>query len=104
MLSGVTSSSGSIALDDVLLVSFGGKEMRVEFCDDEVAAGRQPRVVPLGGTLSDLRILVDSSAIEIYVNGGSTVFSTRWFPTDETLFVRSDLVASSAAVFPMAGA
>ena len=102
VLEGITSRRGTVSLDDVLMFSFDGDEMRVEFCDNAVAAGRRRRVVPLDDTISDLRILVDSSAVEVYANGGATVFSTRWFPADENLTVRSDLSSTSATVCPMA--
>lgn len=36
----------------------------------------------LTGELRDLRILVDTSAIEIFANDGEVVFSTRWYPPE----------------------
>ena len=30
--------------------------------------------------LQDIRILVDTSSIEVFLNGGSTVFTTRYYP------------------------
>lgn len=33
----------------------------------------------------DLRVLVDSSAVEVFVNGGELALATRWFPRSERL-------------------
>ena len=102
-LAGVYPAGGSLSLDDTLVLTFSGNEMRVAFTDDAVACGRPNRVVPLSGGngLRDLRVLVDSSAVEVYANGGETVFSTRWFPREDCLSVRSDLSAKTARVWPM---
>lgn len=43
--------------------------------------GRTTRTVPVEH-LQGLRIYLDTSAAEIFVNGGETVLSTRWYPTD----------------------
>ncbi|MDE7243722.1 MAG: glycoside hydrolase family 32 protein [Oscillospiraceae bacterium] len=41
--------------------------------------GRQTRTAPVE-RLKNLRILADTSALEIYVNGGEQVLSVRWYP------------------------
>ena len=48
-----------------------------------------------------MRVLIDTSAIEIYANGGSVVFSTRWFPTADMLKVEASFKSASAAMYPM---
>ena len=47
----------------------------------EAGAGRRQRnaLLPLG-SLKELRMLVDTTAVEIYLNHGEIVFSTRYYP------------------------
>ena len=101
-LSGIT-GAGALTLDDVLEISFADGRLTVRFANDEVAAGRPQRQVPID-TLSDLRVVVDTSAVEIYANGGAEVFSTRWFPTGEKLTVCSTFEAAQAQAWPLENA
>lgn len=43
--------------------------------------GRQSRTAPVG-EVRNMRILMDTSAAEVFVNDGETVLSTRWYPKD----------------------
>ena len=47
-------------------------------------AGREKRKAKIS-KLKNIRFLVDTSAIEIYLNDGETVFSTRYYPDREDL-------------------
>lgn len=89
---------GYISLDGVLEVSHQAGLLTVRFLNDEVAAGRPVRSFALP-SLDDLRILVDTSAVEIYVNGGAHVFSTRWFPKQDALTVRCEMSAERAVAY-----
>lgn len=88
---------GSLALDDALEASYVDGLLTVRFLDEAVAAGRPERSVPLDA-LHDLRVLVDTSAVELYANGGSCVFSTRWFPTRDALSIRTTFPARAITV------
>ncbi|OFK22693.1 glycoside hydrolase family 32 protein [Olsenella sp. HMSC062G07] len=92
--------AGSITLNNDIMLTFGAGRMTVTFLCEQVAAGRSNRYVPFD-VLHSLRILVDGSTIEVYANGGETVFSTRWFPTAETLTVESGIDAANSVVYPM---
>ena len=48
----------------------------------------EQRMRPLPDGLSHLRIFVDKSSVEIFVNDGDAVFTSRVFPTDEEHFIR----------------
>ena len=48
----------------------------------------ESRTRPLENGLSHLRIFVDSSSVEIFVNDGDAVFTSRIFPTKEEHFLR----------------
>jgi beta-fructofuranosidase len=56
--------------------------------------------VPLSH-LENLRVLVDTSAIEIYANSGETVFSTRWFPVSDMFKVEASFKCEKAVMYPM---
>lgn len=62
----------------------GAGRLRVAFLDATTAAGRGAREVPCEGVRS-LRVLVDDSALEVFVNDGEEVLSTRWFPRERGL-------------------
>ena len=46
--------------------------------------GRAVRTAPCSD-LRDLRVLVDSSAVEVFANDGELAFATRWFPRSPAL-------------------
>lgn len=55
---------------------------RVEFTDDNLGAGRTRRGRKVE-KLRDLRVIVDVSCVEVFINGGRDVFSTRFYPEGE---------------------
>jgi beta-fructofuranosidase len=92
---------GALALDDnAVEIAYTGEKLEVSFGNAEVAGGRIDRQVPLDH-LDDLRVLVDTSAIEIYANGGETVFSTRWFPTADMFKVEASFKSDHAVMYPL---
>ena len=46
---------------------------------NRTGAGRTVRRAEIN-SLEDIRIIMDTSAIEVYVNQGSTVFTSRYYP------------------------
>jgi beta-fructofuranosidase len=58
--------------------------MQIRFNEQE----GESRTRPLENGLSHLRIFVDSSSIEIFVNDGDAVFTSRIFPTEAEHFFR----------------
>lgn len=102
VIDGITSRAGSITLDDELVFSWGNYRTRLRFeDDDEVAAGRGKRSGVANSEITSLRILVDDSAVEVFVNGGRQTFSTRWFPTADELTISTNISANEAVVYPM---
>ena len=102
VLDGIRGATGELVLGEALQIVVSGDELIVRFLDEGAAAGRPERHVPLAeGGIRNLRVLVDTSAIEIYVNDGATVVSTRWFPPRTLFTVRTLLDAKSATVYPM---
>ena len=86
------------------LPSFEHGTFGIHFADTaagkEAAAGRSERFIRLE-TLRNIRIVVDASCVEVYANDGMEVFSTRWFPAENKLRIRSNFDVSSASVYPL---
>ena len=98
-ISGI-SGDGTLVLNDALVLSYSKGIFILQFIDEDTAAGRTQRSIELK-QLSDLRIVVDGSTVEIYLNGGRVVFSTRWFPASERLTLNSTFVASGSRAYSL---
>lgn len=80
----------SLSFDDAVTFSYANGTARLTFAEGSpAAAGRTERSCAMDA-VRNLRILVDSSCLEIFLNEGEQVFTTRWFPTEETFTVRTD--------------
>ena len=66
---------------DFLKMSFDSGVFSLEFSDMAVSGERTKRRVKLG-TLKNIRLLADTSSIEIYLNDGERVMSSRFYPKD----------------------
>ena len=71
-------------LDGSLVIGWFDGAVRLSFADDAVGQGRTERTAACD-EVRDLRVLVDSSAVEVFVNGGELAFATRWFPRSDGL-------------------
>ena len=98
-ISGI-SGDGTLTLNDALVLSYSKGIFTLKFIDEDTAAGRTQRSIELK-QLSDLRVIVDGSTMEIYLNDGRAVFSTRWFPASERLTLNSTFVASSSRAYSL---
>ena len=58
----------------------------MSFTDQRLGAGRARRGRAVE-KLTDLRIIVDVSCVEVFLNGGREVFSTRFYPDREEIGV-----------------
>ena len=87
-----------LTLDDALAVSWDGTELALRFSDDTVGCGRTERLAACDD-LHDLRVLVDSSAVEVFANDGAIALSTRWFPRSDALSLA--LAGAAASVWEM---
>lgn len=71
------------------------------------AAGRYRTVrrMPYGhlsaGRIENMRVLVDTSVVEIFINDGEVTLTTRWFPLKENLAVTSSIPAGSTRAWEM---
>jgi len=84
-----TSGDVKVTLADGLILHYEKKEkiFFMEFTDRSLGAGRTVRGRELA-EVSDMRILVDVSCAEVFINGGEDVFSTRFYPAKEQYRVK----------------
>ena len=71
-------------LAEELIVKHENNRFKIEFMNnrnDKVSCGRKSRSVEIDH-LTDVRILADESSVEIFVNEGAYVFSTRYYPEE----------------------
>lgn len=73
-----------IVLSKGLILSYDGMTgfFRMEFKDSKLGAGRTVRERKVD-QLEQVRIIVDVSCVEVFLNGGKEVFSTRFYPETE---------------------
>ena len=71
-------------LEDAGTITVDRSGMQIRFNESE----GDDRTRPLENGLSHLRIFVDHSSVEIFVNDGDAVFTSRIFPKEEERFAR----------------
>ena len=69
---------------DILQVRQKDGIFSLDFEDMEVSGGRTSRNVALP-RCEEIRVLVDASSLEIYLNGGEKVLSSRFYPKDSRI-------------------
>lgn len=96
-----------IACGDSLKLELSGvritvKDGRLLLEIEEGGYGRTVRTAPVPD-FSGLRILVDTSALEIFAQDGTVVLSTRWFPQGATRSVRMEATGNAVvhAMLPL---
>ena len=92
---------GSLSLDDDFTVYYKDGRLGLRYRNAQSAAGREERSIPCSA-LNDLRVFVDGSVVEVYANGGSSVFSSRWFCEQRSsVGITSTFACKSACVWPL---
>lgn len=92
---------GRVIIGSDLELFLHGDMLELDF-QSPAGRWRTNRRLPLSalsaGCVTDLRILVDTSVIEIYINGGEKTMTTRWYPLEiNKLYVTSTLQAHYSA-------
>ena len=77
-----------ITLAEHLWLTWDSREQifRMEFKDKLLGSGRTMRGREMT-RLTDMRVIVDASCVEVFLNGGKDVFSTRFYPDGEEIEV-----------------
>lgn len=80
----VKGEQGKIRIGENLFLDYQDGNISLAL-SEKAGAGRKVRKAHIpSGKVETLRILADTTAVEIYANGGEIVFSTRYYPeTDE---------------------
>ncbi len=74
----------TIQLDQAVNISWDGKIVSLTFTDEAVGQGRKIRKAELD-RCSELQIIADKSSLEIYLDGGKKVMSSRMYPDTEEM-------------------
>ena len=82
----LTGSSFQISMGGQMLFRYENGTAEIGF-PGVTGAGRKVRKAQIN-ELRNIRFLVDTSATEIYLNDGETVFSTRYYPDREDLLLK----------------
>ena len=64
------------------------KQFDMEFQDSLSGSGRKKRSAEIK-SLSRIRLVADVSCLEVFLNNGETVFSTRFYPQDDVYEIRT---------------
>ena len=87
-LDGKITENFSLNFDKKLVMSYDKNSgiFEMKFHDKDWGCGRTTRKAPLENP-ENIRIIADMSSIEIYINNGETVLSTRFYPDEESVFL-----------------
>ena len=88
----------TIDIDDAVELLWDGEIFTLQFLEDNVGGGRTVRRAKLD-RCPDIRIIADRSSLEIYLDGGRTVFSTRMYPKQKKVEVRTEGIAP--VIYPL---
>ena len=67
---------------------------------EKAGAGRKVRKAHIpSGEVESLRILADTTAVEIYVNGGEVAFSTRYYPETQEQTVKVEAAEVDGKIY-----
>ena len=81
-----------IALAEELLLEYTDGRFRMRFTDNRktcVSAGRDCRYVETD-EVTNIRVIADISSVEVFVNDGEYVFSTRYYPDKYSINVQAE--------------
>ena len=85
----ITGSCGdefSLTFEGVLNLEYSSGEFALVFLSKEAGGGRTARFARLE-TCRDIRVIADTASVEVYLNGGEKVLSSRMYPADTNIRV-----------------
>ena len=88
LVEGIGDETFEATIGGGLRLSWDGDVFRMVFTDDKVGAGRVQRYEHLDD-LTNVRVVGDTSSVEVFVNDGELTFSTRYYPDTYSLSVSS---------------
>lgn len=91
MIEGITDNQFEIVLSEELVLDYAGGRFRMYFKNQDkasVSAGRNLRYAEIE-EVHNITILTDISSVEVFVNDGEYVFSTRYYPEEYGILVQA---------------
>ena len=88
-ITGTTQDEFTLEFADVLRLKKSGSEFSLEFTNDSAGCARTVRYAQLGHC-EDIRIIADKASVEVYLNGGEKVLSSRMYPQSTELSLTAD--------------
>ena len=92
VVSDISDDQFHAVLSENLIVRYENNRFEIEFINsrnNKVSCGRKCRSVEIDH-LTDVRILSDESSVEIFVNDGAYVFSTRYYPEEPGICIEAE--------------
>ena len=93
-------SDGVLRFGESLELRIADGVAELVFIDDEWGQGRHVRRARCG-EVDSIRVLVDTSVLEIFLNGGETVFGTRYYAPEGPLELTWTGSCKRAVAYPM---
>lgn len=92
---------GSFSIQiETLRLDWNGKIFEMQFADDNLGGGRTERKLFLD-KCCDIRLIADKSSVEIYLDGGRKVLSSRFYPETDDISVHAE--GFDAVIFKLKG-
>ncbi|HJC33793.1 MAG TPA: glycoside hydrolase family 32 protein [Candidatus Mediterraneibacter faecipullorum] len=92
VVSDISDDQFHAVLAENLIVKYENNRFVIEFINsrnNKVSCGRKIRYVEMDH-VTDVRILSDESSVEIFVNDGAYVFSTRYYPEEPGICIEAE--------------
>ena len=90
-ISGIQNNEFRTVIGEELILEYKNGRFEMHFTSQDknsVSAGRGIRYVDVD-KISNVEILVDKSSVEVFVNNGEYVFTTRFYPQKDSLVVEA---------------
>ena len=95
----VKGDQGKVSLGENLFLEYQDGDVILTL-SEQAGAGRKVRKahIPSGG-IESIRVLADTTAVEIYVNGGEVAFSTRYYPETQEQTVKVEATEVDGKIY-----
>ncbi|BBF43369.1 sucrose-6-phosphate hydrolase [Lachnospiraceae bacterium KM106-2] len=87
-LKNATNNAFTVTIDEHLQLLYENGCFTMSFDDANISGGRTERKL-LCDQVRKMRVVADTSLLEVYLNDGESVFTTRFYPNSSSIQVRS---------------
>mgnify|MGYP000069665444 CR=1 FL=1 len=95
----VKGEQGKVSLGENLFLEYQDGDVILTL-SEKAGAGRKVRKAHVpSGVIESIRVLADTTAVEIYVNGGEVVFATRYYPETQEQAVKLEAVECDGKIY-----